>query len=601
MEISEIIEEIPELTKEEIDHLRAGLNAYGLLEGRPPAYEQGLVGNDSIQYDTYDPLVYKEMQILEAEMIAGETQGRDYLSELFSLNSSLGAFGHKYVVTRAYWQSKMLIKGVHYLDEEGVPQFMMTDETYQDGSHPGEVQVEEGWANVWYMGIRIGPEVYKVRPLKILDYCPIIGVVHEAKNTQARSLVDMLKPYQILYNVCMNQLFKLLEKEIGRVLLTSIRHVPIPKDGDAQDALEVWEAEARAKGVVFVDDSLENTKGPSSFNQSSAQDLTRTAEIQSRYQLAAQLKNEAWELVGITRQRLGGSSGATETATQTQTGLQQSYTQTEPIFVQHEYVKGQLYQAILDVSQYMDAQKPESTIAYVNDQGESAFLKILGSQLKGRDLLLFPTNRPEDVELFREIRSLSQAMLQNGASAYEVVELYSTNSVRMLKKIFKDLKDKQEQYAQNQQQMEQQGLEQKQQEFQAAQQAAAQEAELQRDWESHEKELDRLNKKEVALIGALSKNPAATADNDGDGLADALEVTRQTQEAQMADRNYQMELSKMAASNKEARDKTFLELERIKVEREKMKNDKEMTQLKTKADLQKARLQKAKPAAGKKK
>ena len=48
----------------------------------------------------------------------------------------------------------------------------------------------------------------------------------------------------------------------------SIRHIPIPKDGDAQDALDIWEMEARNRGVVFIDDSPENLKSPSSsFNQ----------------------------------------------------------------------------------------------------------------------------------------------------------------------------------------------------------------------------------------------------------------------------------------------------------------------------------------------
>ena len=116
-----------------------------------------------------------------------------------------------------------------------------------------------------------------------------------------------MKPFQVIYNVCMNQLYKLLEKEVGKVQLMSLRHIPIPKDGDAQDALDIWEMEARNRGVVFIDDSPENLKAPSSFNQFTALDLTRTQEIQSRYTLAQQIKNECWELVGMSRQRMGSS------------------------------------------------------------------------------------------------------------------------------------------------------------------------------------------------------------------------------------------------------------------------------------------------------
>ena len=156
----------------------------------------------------------------------------------------------------------------------------------------------------------------------MLDYCPIIGTVYEQKNTEAKSLVDLMKPFQVIYNVCMNQLYKLLEKEVGKVQLMSLRHIPIPKDGDAQDALDVWEMEARNRGVVFVDDSPENLKAPSSFNQFTSLDLTRTQEIQARYTLAQQMKIECWELIGMSKQRMG-SVAASETATGTRTAMAQ--------------------------------------------------------------------------------------------------------------------------------------------------------------------------------------------------------------------------------------------------------------------------------------
>jgi len=62
MELSEIIETFPDITKEEIDHLRSSLQDYGLINvresnlGNPNAGD----GIDSVTYDTYDPLVYKQ-------------------------------------------------------------------------------------------------------------------------------------------------------------------------------------------------------------------------------------------------------------------------------------------------------------------------------------------------------------------------------------------------------------------------------------------------------------------------------------------------------------------------------------------------------------
>jgi hypothetical protein len=291
-------------------------------------------------------------------------------------------------VVRAYWISKKKIGKLIYLDEMGNEQSTLVDEGYKSGTMPTQISLEWGWINQWYQGIKIGPDIYHIKPFKLLNYCPIIGLVHEIKNTEAKSLIDLMKPFQVLYNVCMNQLYKLLEKEIGKVQLMSIRHIPIPKDGDAQDALDIWEMEARNRGVVFIDDSPENLKSPSSFNQFRDVDMTRTQEIQSRYTLAQQLKNECWELVGMSKQRMGSVS-ASETATGTNTAITQSYSQTEPLFIAHEYVLGQLYQAIIDASLYIESKKPQSTISYITSEGESAFVQVNGTDLKFRDLKVF--------------------------------------------------------------------------------------------------------------------------------------------------------------------------------------------------------------------
>jgi len=306
MELSEIIETFPDLTKDEIDHLRSSLQDYGLINVRESnlGNPNATPGIDSVQYDTYDPLVLQTRMIIESEM----KENNDGLQDFLGLTSNVSSFGYKYVTVRAYWISKKKIGKLIYTDEMGNEQSLLVDEDYKSGTIPTQVSLEWGWINQWYQGVKIGPDIYNIKPYKLLDYCPIIGLIHEVKNTEAKSLVDLMKPFQVLYNVCMNQLYKLLEKEVGKVQLMSIRHIPIPKDGDAQDALDIWEMEARNRGVVFIDDSPENLKSPSSFNQFRDIDMTRTQEIQSRYTLAMQLKNECWELIGMSKQRLGSVS-----------------------------------------------------------------------------------------------------------------------------------------------------------------------------------------------------------------------------------------------------------------------------------------------------
>jgi len=324
---------------------------------------------------------------------------------------------------------------------------------------------------------------------------------------------------------------------------------------------------------VFIDDSPENLKSPSSFNQFRDIDLTRTQEIQSRYTLAQQLKNECWELIGMSRQRMG-SVTASESATGVNTAVQQSYAQTEPWFVAHEYVMGQLYQAIIDAALYVESKKPQSTISYITNEGESAFVSVNGTDLRFRDLKVFLTNRPEDTQMFNELRQLAQPLMQNGGSLYDVIELYSTKSMRQMKKVFKELRDKQDAMQQQQLQIQQQQVEQQGQIAQAQIQQAQMQKEQDIANENYQNELDRINKKEIALINAESKSMGmGLADVDESGVPDVLEISKLATEQDKASKDFQARMADINAKNRLAAEKIALEKEKLKVARENQKND----------------------------
>lgn len=565
MEISEIIEDCPELTKKEIDHLRKTMeDDTGMGGGREGNITRAGVtpGINSIEYDTHDPLVTQERMMIECEM-GGE---QDEIGDFIGLGSNISSNGSKFVVVKAYWVSKKLIGELIYLDEEGTPITTLVDENYKPGSIPTEISLKWGWVNQMYQGKKYGQHIYHMRPYKLLPYLPLIGTIHESKNTEATSVVDMMKPFQVMYNIAINQMYELINKEIGNVASVNIRRIPRVKDGDGQDDIDIWELEARERGIIFDDDSPENTKSPVS-NTSVARniDLTRTQEIQSRYNLAVQMKNECWELIGMSKQRMGNIA-ASETATGTNTAVQQSYTQTEPIYVAHEYVVGQLYQAMIDAAQFIESSKPESTISYITSEGASAFIQVTGNEIALRDLKVFATNRPEDTKMFNEIRMLSQAIIQNGGSLYEVIELYSTQSVRSLKRVFKKIRDKQEQMQEQQQQMEQQQMEQQQQQFQEAMAKEEERFMIEMENLNHQADLERLNKKEVAVIRATGFGQVEGEDKNQDGVIDSFEVSKLATQRDMAEKEHIVKLQ-------DIKSKFILGMNKLKVDKDNQAND----------------------------
>lgn len=572
MEISEIIEKFPDLSLEEIDHLKKSQQNYGLLNVRESNLTSGKVGPDSIMYDTYNRLVLQERMIIEGEM----KENRDELRDWLGLSNNVGVFGQKYTVVRAYWNSKKKIGLLKYLDEDQQPQQMLVDENYKEGAPNQLGPVEWGWVNQMYQGTRIGPDVFHVKPFKLLPYSPIIGMTYGLKNTTAKSLVDLMKPYQVLYNICWNQIYELFNKEIGNIASISIRRIPRLKEGDAQDEIDMFEADARKRGIMYDDDSPENTKGGVN-NQTVARniDLTRSNEMEARYRLAIQLKAECWELIGMNRQRLGAAT-ATETATANQNNLVQSFAQTEPYFAAHEYVLNQYYQALLDAAQYIESNKPSSTISYITNQGENAFLQVTGTDLKLKDLKIFVTSRSEDQQLLNEFRQLSQAMLQNGASVYDISTLYTTNSLRQMQKVFKDLQEKNDNILAQTQQLEQQKIQQegqlKQQELEQAQYQHEEDLAM-RKYETDVKANTDLAKAEIATFFQ-----APSTDSNQNGMPDIMEIANHSQKVtesiakrDLENKKLSLDLQKFQAEQKNKKVEHELAKEKIQNEKQRTK------------------------------
>jgi hypothetical protein len=284
------------------------------------------------------------------------------------------------------------------------------------------------------------------------------------------------------------------------------------------------------------------------------------------------MKNECWELIGMSKQRLGLIS-ASETATATNTAVQQSYSQTEPLFVAHEYVLGQLYQAIIDAALYVESSKEQSTLSYITNEGESAFIQVNGTDLRFRDLKVFPTNRPEDTQMFNELRQLAQAVIQNGGTLYDVIELYSTKSMRQMKKTFKDLRDRIWKQQEDAQKLEQQKLEQAQQIAQAQIEEAARQKQEEMANDNYQKELDRINKKEIAIIQATGFGNVESEDVNQNMVSDVMEVSKLAAEESRAAKDYQLKMADIQSKSSQALQKMELEKEKLKVERENMKND----------------------------
>lgn len=535
LNISDIIRKF-KLNKEDVDVL---------IGKRKKEYKTPKSGIESISYGpTYD----KTLELFE-NIEEFTTFGRNYRNYYRTMHSTQGWSEDNFVCTTTYIKAKLKIGKLTYENSEGIETVDIVGEDYKDGMHPGEISIEWAYEDQWYKAVNIANTLYSYDPVEFIDRNPIIGGDFDPRNSVIKGLLDLAKPFQIIYTVAVNQLYRLLQKEIGVVYNMSLRKLSVPTDGDYRDALDMWEELARNQGIAIEDDSPENMNTPGGQTSAAkAIDLTRTNEIQSRYTLAQQMKMECWELLGITRERLGGVA-ASQTAQGAQISLSQSYAQTAPWFTHHYNILNHVYQAILDAAQYFESQKEESTLSYISGTAENVFIKVFGRDLSMRDIRVFVTDRAEDYENLQRMRSFTNEMLQNGVDAYDVSILMENKSIRAYQDGLRRIKERKEEFERRAQEIEAQKAEAIQQ-----QTLAMQDIERGRiENENLNKELDRRSRERQAAITALGRQQGDNVvDMDNNDIPDMVDLLNNNREVERMNRDTQLKLQ--AQQSKERTD-----------------------------------------------
>ena len=525
LNISEIMDKF-KLSKQDVDKLR-DIRKGG---GKAPA-----TGYMSI---TYSPTYDRTLELFEEMEDYGDF-GSNYRNYYRTLHSERGWKDESYRCTTTYVKAKIKRGKLTYVNSEGVEDVDFVDEDYKDGMHPGEIDIEWAYIEQWYKAVNIADVLYSYDPVEFIDRNPIIGGDFDPRNSVVKGLIDLAKPFQIIYTVAVNQLYRLLQKEIGVVYNMSLRKLNVPDDGDYRDALDMWEELARNQGISIEDDSPENINTPGGQTSAAkAIDLSRTGEIQSRYTLAQQMKIECWELLGITKERLGGVA-ASQTASGAQISLSQSYAQTAPWFSHHYYIINDLYQTVLDAAQYYESRKETSTLSYISGTAENIYIKVFGRDLYGRDLRVFVTDRAEDYEQLQRMRSFTNEMLQNGVDAYDVAVLMDNKSIQAHKDVLRRVKEQKQQMQQQAQEIEARKAEAIEQQTQTLQEIER----VRIENENYNNQQDRLSRERVATIQALGRQQGDNVvDANNNNIPDMIDILNDSQATERLNRESNLKL-----------------------------------------------------------
>lgn len=512
----------------------------------------GSSGNDmtGFPYNVYAPF-----EDYKAYNLISKTTGWDPLNNLPTAGNDLSTammnrmpyvdrFNGLYRVTEVYWMSQAKFGKVVYKDpftgqlvKENVDENFVVPEGFKEiygdfvkGDRPNTVYWT--WVNQTWKGIKIcftmsddddalyidlGPMNFQFKSDRnpFGAKLPICGRVFNNRNASSMSLVDLMKPHQIGYNLCMNQLYQLLEKEIGKFLVWDSNFFNTLKDWGGEDSWDKVAMIAKELGHVFGDTSPQNMKGANPNNTFPREiDLELTAQMFSRAKLAEFFEARALSQLGISQQ-LMGEVKATETATGINTGVSQATLNVQKFYTDFMEYKQRCLTMNLDIAQYVQSNNKDITIMYTKSDASREFIKMNGTDLLLRNMHVYIVNSQE---LLRQLEMIKNYFVNNNTlnvTALDIVEVITSNSPSAIKAKLKQAVDKTEQMTQMQMQQQQQQID------QAAQIATDKEDRLdKRNTENNQ------TKKEVAYIGTFARQDDNTTDDNANNKPDSLEYSK---------------------------------------------------------------------------
>jgi hypothetical protein len=539
------------------------------------------------------------------------TAGNDIVSYIMSESEDYVDYKNTDMlrVAHIYWKSQRKVGHLTKIDENGQVIQDVVDESYKITQKPlydttlfknknkenliaGE-HIDWIWINEVWGGVKIGPNypayfgmnnnagginpiyigINESKPGRVpfqfkgdatLYGCklPVEGSVFSDRNTKSTSLVDLMKPYQIGYNIVNNQIADILVDELGTVIMLDQNALPRHSLGEDWGKNNLAKAYVAMKNfqMLPLDTSITNTENALNFQHYQVLNLEQTQRLMSRTQLANYFKQQAFEVIGITPQRLG-EQVEQATATGVRMAVSNSYAQTETYFINHcDYLMPRVHQMRTDLAQYYQSTKPSIRLQYITSTDEKVNFEMNGTDLLLRDFNIFCTTKTNHRATLEQLKQLALTNNTAGASIYDLGNIMKAESISEVTHILKSAEEKQQ--AQRQQEMQQQQAMQEQ-----ALQAKNQETMMKMQFEAEENEKNRQNDIVIAEIRSAGYGAAVDVNqNQMSDYQDAMKDIRKSEEFQQ-----QMDLKKESAATQKA-----VNMDKMAIEREKLASQREI-------------------------
>ena len=503
-----------------------------------------------------DKLSKKDKELLNKDDIINPTPSYQALPGIFTdYPNTVSGYNqaNKVAVTTVAWKSYAKCFIVTFPDRFGEKQ---TEVVFDENFVLSEEQIalgytfQEEWLPEAWVGHRIGNEIfiaepspYQFRSIENPYRCklPFVGGVYNNLNSMPTSLVDFIKPYQMLYNIIWYRLELEFSRASGKKLIMDLAQMPKSKG----ISTEQWMYYLNTLGIAFINSMEEGEEGTSgagktsNWNGFTGIDMSLSNTISGYFEMLAKIEQCVQTITGITPQRMGQVK-STETVGGVERSISQSNAVTELYFYQHSQIKQQVLIQLLEVAKIAYRDSERSKMIFDDFTRELLDLSVLANT----DYGVFVSDTAKDNNTLQALKQVAKEGISSGTLEFSnLITLVSSNSIAEIKKDIKASEEKSRELKM----MEQENIK-------AQTEASERVARETLDRDDRNKQLDRENKLQIAQLSTL-RGKDGPSDLNQNSIPDAMELGKLALEQSREEFNQNKESNKLS-----------LEMEKLKVQ-----------------------------------
>lgn len=439
-----------------------------------------------------------------------------------------------YDVWHVVWRGEARIAIVSYVTPNGMLSQRVEDEDYELNTQLGDISIEYQYIPQVYEGIRIGARATAIYPYKARAIAydrkgklPYNGITELLPGFGKFSIIDLITPYQVFYNiVAYHREMVIAKNKLSILLIAKSLLGKVPED-------TIYKM--LADGVLYIDDS--NDQGMLRAQQVRMLNASIGEYISQLTQLLADVENTAKLKADMTPQRYGeiansAGKGVTEEA------IVRGSMGSVILEFRMDTLRERDYARDLDFTKLAWIDGLETT--YRRPDGSVAYVSLNVNNHVYADYVIKAKNSVIEKEKLEQLRQFAFSAAQNGDSQMAIAAIEGDN-VASIKKLINKYQEAKEQHEIELKQLDQQ-LAQMQEEFKLEQISA------QGEQDRATAELEGVIKKEIALIQADANRLSYPNDLPQEMKNESAERIAQAKN-QLEREKLQVERERIAADN----------------------------------------------------